>query len=77
MSVGGLTRILSAHTRRPARDLIADRVMLEAERLLRWTDHPVQRIARMLGYSDALWFSRQFSRRRGVSPTRCREAART
>lgn len=43
--------------------------MSRARELLDTTDHPIAEIARTLGYADPFYFSRQFTRVHGVSPT--------
>jgi AraC-like DNA-binding protein len=48
--------------------LILDRVMLEATRLLRFTNSTVSQIAYLCGYTDPLYFSRAFKRHQGRSP---------
>lgn len=48
----------------------------KAQTFLRSTDLPVGEIARRVGYSDPLYFSRLFRRRTGLSPTEFRRMAR-
>lgn len=48
---------------------IQDRIMLEARRLLRYTDTPVKEIAYELGYEDLQTFSRFFKKNEGFSPS--------
>jgi AraC family transcriptional regulator, arabinose operon regulatory protein len=43
--------------------------MSRARELLDTTDRPIAEIARTLGYTDPFYFSRQFTRIHGVSPT--------
>lgn len=45
----------------------------QAKRLLADTVLPVSAVARSVGYEDALYFSRVFSRLQGISPTQYRE----
>lgn len=52
---------------------IQDRKMLEARRLLHYTDKPVKEIAYELGYEDIQAFSRFFKVQEHVSPTEYRE----
>lgn len=55
--------------------LIQERKMLEARRLLRYTDLPVKEIAYELGYEDLQTFSRFFKAQEGVSPSEFRGPA--
>ena len=50
--------------------------MLEAARLLRFTDRTVGEIAFQAGFRDPLYFSRAFKRHDGRSPQAYRDAAR-
>ena len=52
-----LSRALSHVTGRTTKQLITDRVMLEAARLLRFTDLTVGEIAFRAGFEDQLYFS--------------------
>jgi AraC family transcriptional activator of pobA len=56
-----LSRALSHVTGRTTKVLITDRVMLEAARLLRFTDLSVGEVAYRAGFADQLYFSRAFS----------------
>lgn len=49
-------------------DLIHDRLLLEAKRLLVRKERPVQDVAEELGFEDAAYFSRLFRKKTGVSP---------
>ena len=60
-------------TGRTTKQLITDRVMLEAARLLRFTDLTVGEIAFRAGFDDQLYFSRAFKRHYGEAPMRYRE----
>jgi AraC family transcriptional activator of pobA len=51
-------------------------VMLEAARLLRFTDKTMGEVAYESGFSDPLYFSRAFKRHNGQSPSAYRDAAR-
>jgi len=48
--------------------LLHARVLLEAKRQLLYTDEPVSAIAYALGFTDAAYFTRFFSRHAGLSP---------
>ena len=71
-----LARALSQTTGRTTKALIMERVMLEAARLLRFTDMQVGEIAFRVGLDDQLYFSRAFKRQYGESPLAYREQVR-
>jgi len=71
-----LARALTQVTGRSTKDLVVDRVMLEAARLLRFTDLTVQEIAFRVGFDDPLYFSRAFKRRHGEAPMAYRDRTR-
>ena len=71
-----LSRALAQVTGRTTKELILDRVLLEAARLLRFTDLSVGEIAHRTGYDDQLYFSRAFKRRHGESPMAYRGRSR-
>jgi AraC family transcriptional activator of pobA len=48
--------------------LIHARILLEAKRQLHYTDSGIREIAHALGFDDAAYFTRFFSRRVGLSP---------
>jgi AraC family transcriptional regulator, transcriptional activator of pobA len=57
-------------------DLVHLRLLIEAERQLRYTSMSVTQVAYYLGFEDPAYFSRFFTRRMGISPRafRCRDA---
>ncbi len=69
ISATQLASVLRALTGRTTKNLISDRVMAEAERLLRHTNLTVQQIADRLGYGDPLYFSRAFRQHVGEPPS--------
>ena len=71
-----LARALSQTTGRTTKALIMERVMLEAARLLRFTDMQIGEIAFRVGLGDQLYFSRAFKRRYGESPLVYRDRLR-
>jgi AraC family transcriptional activator of pobA len=71
-----LARALVALTGRSTKELVTERVMLEAQRLLRFTDLTVGEVAHRVGFGDQLYFSRAFKRAVGRAPQAYREAAR-
>ena len=60
----------------PKQAILAHR-MRAAAKMLRFTDRPVKEIARTVGFSDELYFSRAFRKSTGVSPTEFRKNAAT
>lgn len=75
-SVRTLTRACLAATGRSAKQVIDDRVTLEAMRLLAASDAPIGDIARWLGFSEPTNFGRFFQREVGCSPGAFRVHAR-
>jgi AraC family transcriptional activator of pobA len=71
-----LSRALADVTGRTTKELITDRRMLEAARLLRFTELTVGEVAHRAGYGDQLYFSRAFRRRFGEAPSAYRERMR-
>jgi len=71
-----LSRALGQVTGRSTKELVTDRVMLEAARLLRFTDLTVQEVGHRTGFRDPLYFSRAFKRRHAESPLAYRERVR-
>ncbi|PZO63186.1 MAG: AraC family transcriptional regulator [Paracoccus denitrificans] len=59
---------------RTASQILHDRMVLEAKRLLLYTDHSVSGIAQMIGFDDPAYFSRFFAKRTGTSPATYRKA---
>ena len=57
--------------------IIQERTLLEARRLLHYTDRPVKEIADDVGFEDIQAFSRFFKGKEGVSPTTFRERVST
>ena len=71
-----LSRALSRVTGHGTKELVIDRRMLEAARLLRFTDLTVGEVAFRAGFSDQLYFSRAFKRHHGEAPMAYRERLR-
>jgi len=67
-SVRTLTRACLAVTGRSAKQVIDERVALQAARLLAASDEPIAQIGRQLGFSEPTNFGRFFTREIGVSP---------
>jgi AraC family transcriptional activator of pobA len=71
-----LAKTLGRLTGRTTKELILDRVMLEAARLLRFTDLTVGQVAHRVGFDDQLYFSRAFKRHTGEPPQAYRDRTR-
>lgn len=69
-----LNRLARAHTGLSAKQLIDERVMLEAKRLLSHADASVADIAEQLGFDDPSNFSAYFRSRAGLTPGAFRSA---
>jgi AraC family transcriptional activator of pobA len=71
-----LSGALAQVTGKGTKEMVVDRVMSEAARLLRFTDQNVQQVALRVGYDDPLYFSRAFKRHFGEAPLAYRAHAR-
>lgn len=74
VSVDHLSRSCRRVVGLSALDLAHEGVLLDARRLLAQGSQPVAEIAAALGFDDAAYFSRFFTRRTGVSPSAYRAA---
>jgi AraC family transcriptional regulator, transcriptional activator of pobA len=70
-----LSRVCRRACGRPASDLVQDRVLFEARRLLAETRMPIADISRSLGFTSPAYFTRAFSHRTGTTPTAFRKSA--
>ncbi|HEA21611.1 MAG TPA: helix-turn-helix domain-containing protein [Pricia antarctica] len=68
ISTKHLNRIIRTSLDVTASELIIDRVILEAKRLMLRSENSLTAISLSLGYQDYAYFSRVFKRRTGVSP---------
>jgi AraC-like DNA-binding protein len=68
-----LGRIVREHLGTTPTDLIRSRILIHAKWQLLHTLKPVKEVARELGFSDELYFSRVFKKATGHSPTFFRE----
>ncbi|WP_150134519.1 AraC family transcriptional regulator [Streptomyces hyaluromycini] len=75
-SLKTLNRACQRATGRTARQLIDDRVMLEAKRLLAHTDLPVAAVSARLGFTEPTNFSKFFTRESGLTPGTFRDTQR-
>lgn len=69
----GLNRACKTVAGKNAGDLIHDRIILEAQRMLIYSPATVSLIAYELGFTDPAYFSRFFKRRVGVAPSTFRD----
>lgn len=74
VSADHLSRACRSSSGLSALDLVHERLLLEARRLLAYTPAAVAEVAHELGFEDPAYFSRFFTRRAGVSPSAYREA---
>ena len=63
-----LNRICKECLNKTTSDLIMDRIMLEAKRMLVHSTKSVPEIAEQLGYLDSSYFSRLFKKKCGKTP---------
>jgi len=69
ISVKHLNKMMVKSIGKSTRDLIHERIILEAKRMLTHSDSSIQEISLELGYDDASYFSRFFKKKTGVKPT--------
>jgi AraC family transcriptional activator of pobA len=72
VSPGHLNVLCHSHLGRSASEEVHARLLLEAKRLLRYSDAPAFAIAQELGFADPSYFGRFFRRAEGVTPRRYR-----
>lgn len=58
---------------RPSKEIVHERLLQEARRLLRYSAVPVTEIGYQLGFADPAYFSRFFAKRAGMPPTQFRQ----
>ena len=68
VSVTQLRAACRTVVRQPPTMLIQDRIVIEAKRILIYTDATVSAAAYRLGFDDPAYFSRLFQKRTGLSP---------
>ncbi len=69
-----LSHTVKSLSGKSAKEVIQDRLILEAKRLLLHTDLAVKEIAYQIGFEEPLHFSGFFKKKEGVSPSGFREA---
>lgn len=68
-----LARLTGRHLHKTPTELIMERLLLEAKRLLHFTTMSVKEIAFHLGFEDFGYFGRLFKKHSGVTPTEYRQ----
>jgi AraC family transcriptional activator of pobA len=68
MTTRHLSRICQETLRKTTTELISDRIILEAKRMLIHKDIPISSVADELGYEDISYFTRLFKKNTGQSP---------
>ncbi len=68
-----LSKLLSRTVGKPTKQVIDERLVLEAKRYLLYTDLPLKEIAALLGYADPFHLSKTFKRVAGETPQAYRE----
>lgn len=63
-----LSELCKRYTGKSMQQLLLDRIILEAQRLLRYSELTVKEIAIKLGYDDSSYFSRLYKVKTGESP---------
>jgi AraC family transcriptional activator of pobA len=77
VSPGHLNVLCRHHLGRGAKDVLAERLSVEARRLLLYSDRSAAQVGYTLGFSDPSYFARFFRRENGRSPTAFRQEVRS
>ena len=64
-----LTEICHVQSGKSAKKIITERLMTEAQRLLKYTSLPLKEIVAQLGYKDIGYFCRYFKKTTGMTPS--------
>lgn len=73
LSGNALAKLTGRYLHKTPTELIAERLVLEAKRLLHFTTMSVKEIAFHLGFSDFGYFGRLFKKHTGITPTEFRD----
>ncbi len=71
-----LSNLFAVYNQKSPQQIIKERVVLEAKRMLHFTDKQTREIAYDLGFDDPAHFSRYFKKIAGVSPSEYKEEQR-
>ena len=69
-----LSNLFAIFNQKPPSQIIQDRIIVEARRLLRYTDRSIKHITYELGFEEVSYFSNFFKKNTGVSPSDFRNA---
>lgn len=72
-----LNRIIQQETKKNLTSVIQDRSILEAKRLLTFSDLTIREIATQLGFEDSAYFARFFRKKTNSSPTGFRKKVKS
>lgn len=72
LTTNHLNTVCKQTLKRTVTELIHDRIILEAKRLLAYTDWGVKKIANDIGYKDNSYFLRLFKKKTGMTPDQFR-----
>ena len=70
-----LSNLFAIFNQKPPSQIIQDRIILEARRLLRYTDRSIKHITFELGFEEVSYFSNFFKKNIGMSPSEFRNSA--
>lgn len=73
ISAGVLSKKIKQAFHKTPRQLIQERLILEAKKLLQLTPKSIKEIAGILHFEDEFYFSRYFKKKVGIAPTHYRE----
>lgn len=77
ITVARLNDICRRMANLPSKEVVHERLLQEARRLLRFSAVPVSEISYQLGFVDPAYFSRFFTKRTGVPPSQFRESSQS